>query len=170
MGVAGSFESEARNGGADWPPTAANRRERANARRTAATTGDEDGTDGDNRTHATNARATKRAGSSTLQPGTGNAANERRPGDANAWWPKTAEARARRIIGEALREARLSPKKLPLLPANSGIRIGLVRRLRRETTTGLKWIAEALAVGSWKFLSNLLRAEPLNCNQRELNL
>ena len=63
---------------------ATNRKERANAKRRAATTGDEDGTEEDNRTPATTARATKRAGNRTQQPDTENAANERRPGDANA--------------------------------------------------------------------------------------
>jgi len=62
----------------------------------------------------------------------------------------TAEARAQRINNEASQEARLTPQKLPLLPANSGIKIELARRLRRETTVDLKWIAEAPAVGSWK--------------------
>ena len=63
---------------------AANRKERANAKRTAATTGDEDGTEGDDRTQPTTAPATKRAGNRAQQPDTENAANERRPGDANA--------------------------------------------------------------------------------------
>jgi hypothetical protein len=61
-----------------------NRRERANARRAAATTGETDGTEEDNQPPATTARATKRAGDRAQQPDPENAANERRPGDANA--------------------------------------------------------------------------------------
>jgi len=63
---------------------AANRRERASAKPTAATTGDEDGTEEDDRTQPTTARATKRAGNRTQQRDTETAATERRPGDANA--------------------------------------------------------------------------------------
>ena len=63
---------------------AANRRERANATRTAATTGDEGETEGDDRTQPTTARATKRADNRTQRRDTENAPNERRPGDANA--------------------------------------------------------------------------------------
>ena len=77
--------------GATQPPTedaddaqATNRKERATAKRTAATTGDEDGTEEDNQPPATTAPATKRAGNRTQRPDTGTAANERRPGDANA--------------------------------------------------------------------------------------
>jgi len=68
----------------DAEANAANRRGRANARRAAATTGDEDGTETENRTPARTARATKRAGNRTLQPGTGTTANERRPEPAKA--------------------------------------------------------------------------------------
>jgi hypothetical protein len=45
--------------------SAANPKERANARRAAATTGDEDEMQEDNRTHARTARATKRDGNRT---------------------------------------------------------------------------------------------------------
>jgi hypothetical protein len=63
---------------------AASRRDAATATPTAATTGDEDGTGEDNRTHAKTAPVTKRAGNRTLLPDTGSAANERRPRPANA--------------------------------------------------------------------------------------
>ena len=33
----------------------------------------------------------------------------------------------------------------------------LARRLRQETTMSLKWIAERLQMGSWTYVSNLLR-------------
>ena len=52
-----------------------NRRQRANARRSAATTGDGDGTGKDNRAHARTARATKRAGNRTQRPDTETAGN-----------------------------------------------------------------------------------------------
>jgi hypothetical protein len=34
----------------------------------------------------------------------------------------------------------------------------------------LKWIAQQIGVGSWKYLSNLLNREPRASNQRELGL
>jgi hypothetical protein len=64
----------------------------------------------------------------------------------------------------------LQPEQLKLLSANHGIKVGLARRLRQETMMELKWIAEALASGSWKYLSNLLSRENHPCRQRELGL
>jgi len=49
---------------------------------------------------------------------------------------------------------------LKLLWANHRIKVCLAQRLRRKTTMDLKWIAEELGVGSWKYLSNLLSKEP----------
>ena len=59
---------------------------------------------------------------------------------------------------------------MKLLSANHRIKVGLAQRLRRETTMDLKWIAQELAVGSWKYLSNLLSREAHTSNQRGLNL
>jgi hypothetical protein len=35
-------------------------------------------------------------------------------------------------------------------------KVELARRLRKETTMSLKWIAEQLEMGSWTYVSNLL--------------
>ncbi len=83
---------------------------------------------------------------------------------------ETAEAGARRIIAETLRKMRLTSEGLKLLPANHRIKVGLALRLRRETTRDLKWIAQELAVGSWKYLSNLLNQEPHTSSQTEFAL
>ncbi len=56
----------------------------------------------------------------------------------------------------------------PLTPAKAAAKVQLARRLRRETTMGLKWIAEQLGVGSWKYLSNLLEQKAPNPAQPEL--
>ena len=76
---------------ATQPPTedadaaqAANRKERATAKRRAATTGAEGDTEEDDRTQPRTARATKRADNRNQRRDTENAPNERRPGDANA--------------------------------------------------------------------------------------
>ncbi len=59
---------------------------------------------------------------------------------------------------------------LKLLSANIRSKVCLAQPLRRETTMGLKWIAEELGIGSWKYLSNLLSKEPHASNQPEFNL
>jgi hypothetical protein len=37
------------------------------------------------------------------------------------------------------------------------IKVKLARKLRRETTMTLQWIAENLCMGTWTYVSNLLR-------------
>ncbi len=49
-------------------------------------------------------------------------------------------------------------------------KVQLARRLRREMTLSLKWIAQQLGVGSWKYLSSLLGQEGPNTTQAELGL
>lgn len=72
---------------------------------------------------------------------------------------ETAEVGARGIIAGTLRKERLTAAGLKLLSNNHRIKVRLAQRLRRETTMDLKWNAEELAVGSWKYLSNLLSRE-----------
>lgn len=83
---------------------------------------------------------------------------------------ESAEQRAERIILETLTELRLTKEQFILLPACYGAKMQLVRRLRRETTMSLKWIACQLGMGSWKYLSNLLSEEPRHSSQKELAL
>ena len=78
---------------------------------------------------------------------------------AKSLWQRTAEAGAGRIIAGTLRQERLTAAGLKLLSTNHRIKVRLAQRLRRETTMDLKWIAEELTVGSWKYLSNLLSRE-----------
>jgi len=40
--------------------------------------------------------------------------------------------------------------------------VRLARRLRRETTMGLKWFAMRLHMGSWAYVSNLLHEKRNN--------
>ena len=83
---------------------------------------------------------------------------------------ESAEERGRRIVTETLSGLRLTPAQLEQLPASAAVKVRLARRLRRETTLSLKWIAEQLGVGSWKYLSNLLGQEAPNRAQEELAL
>jgi len=59
---------------------------------------------------------------------------------------------------------------LKLLWANYRIKVCLAQRLRRKTTMDLRWIAEELGAGSWKYLSNLLSKKPYTSNQQEFKL
>ena len=69
---------------------------------------------------------------------------------------ESAEDQARRLDGERLAELRMTPARLHRLAANAGVKVELARRLRRETTMSLTWIARQLGIRSWKYLSNLL--------------
>jgi putative transposase len=83
---------------------------------------------------------------------------------------QAAEERARRIVAETLSDLRLTPTQLQMLPANASEKVQLARRLRRETTLSLRWVAQQLGIGSWKYLSNLLGQEAPNPAQPELPL
>lgn len=83
---------------------------------------------------------------------------------------ESAEERARRIVAETVSDLGLTPAQFQLLPANAEAKVQLARRLRRETTLSLKWIARQLGVGSWKYLSNLLGQEAPHTAQAQLGL
>ncbi len=67
------------------------------------------------------------------------------------------EARAQRLVAEELE--RLGWKEAELARRKKGDRrkVALARRLRSETTMTLSWIAGRLRMGSWSYVSNLLR-------------
>ena len=75
-----------------------------------------------------------------------------------------------RPAGKTLSDLGLTPAQFQLLAANAGIKVALARRLRRETTLSLKWIAQQLGVGSWKYLSNVLGQEAPKCTQAQIGL
>jgi hypothetical protein len=83
---------------------------------------------------------------------------------------QSAEEGARRIVSETLAVVRLTPAQLQMVPANAALKVQLARRLRRQTPLSLKWIAQQLGVGSWKYLSNLLGQETADPTQPELRL
>ena len=45
------------------------------------------------------------------------------------------------------------------LPKGDSRKVALARRLRRETTMTLKWIAQHLHMGGWTYVSNLVNGE-----------
>jgi hypothetical protein len=73
-------------------------------------------------------------------------------------------------VGGRLSDLGLTPAQLQELPANSTVKVELARRLRRETTLSLKWIAHQLGVASWKYLSNLVGKEAPRPGELELGL
>jgi len=46
---------------------------------------------------------------------------------------------------------------LPERPKGDKGKVKLARRLRTQTTMTLRWIADRLHMGSWTYVSNLLR-------------
>ncbi len=73
---------------------------------------------------------------------------------------ESAEHKAARIIAEEVKQIGLDLVQLQLRPGCSGAKLRVARRLRRETTMSLRWIAQQLGFGSWKYLSNLLAQAP----------
>ncbi len=71
---------------------------------------------------------------------------------------ESMEQRAKRIVTEELRKAGWKAQQLPAERKGHPVKVNLARRLRRETTVPLKWIAENLFMGTWTHVANLLRA------------
>ena len=72
---------------------------------------------------------------------------------------ESGEAKAKRLVQEEL--ARLGWQEADLAARRKGDpgKVRIARRLRRETTMTLAWIARRLHLGAWTHVSNLLRAE-----------
>jgi putative transposase len=83
---------------------------------------------------------------------------------------ESAERKAARIVSEERAILSLSVEQLQLLPSHSEAKLRVARRLRQETTMSLKWVAQQLGIGCWKYLSNLLAEERNDPTQRDLAL
>ncbi len=70
---------------------------------------------------------------------------------------ESGEQKAERTVMEGMK--RLSREKGDLQRRRKGDKgkVAMARRLRKETTMSLKWIAQRLQMGSWTYVSNLLR-------------
>jgi hypothetical protein len=64
--------------------------------------------------------------------------------------------------GEELRRGGWKEGDLPGKRKGDKFKVRLARRLRRETTMGLKWFAMRLHMGSWAYVSNLLHEKRNN--------
>ncbi len=72
---------------------------------------------------------------------------------------ESGEARAQRLVREGLSALGWTEKDLSHRRKGDKAKVKLARRLRRETTMTLRWIADRLQMGSWTYVSNLLRED-----------
>jgi hypothetical protein len=78
----------------------------------------------------------------------------------NQTWREQAESmeqQAKRMVSEGLRQAGWDETRLQSERKGHPMKVKLARKLRRETTMTLQWIAENLCMGTWTYVSNLLR-------------
>jgi hypothetical protein len=71
---------------------------------------------------------------------------------------ESGEAKAERLVEEELRKLIWTKTDLTQRRKSDPVKVRLARRLRKETTMTLAWIARRLEMGSWTQVSNLLRA------------
>ena len=69
---------------------------------------------------------------------------------------EAAESKAKRIVKEELRRLGWSEGELQRRRKGDVEKIRIARRIRRETTMSLKWIAASLAMGTWTYVANCL--------------
>jgi REP element-mobilizing transposase RayT len=69
---------------------------------------------------------------------------------------ETGEAKARRLIAATLTQIGWKVSDLKKVRKGAPEKVELARRLRKETTMSLKWIAKELEMGRWTYVSNLL--------------
>jgi REP element-mobilizing transposase RayT len=67
------------------------------------------------------------------------------------------EVRAQRLVKEGLRALGWTETDLSARSKGNKDKVKLARQLRTETTMTLRWIANRLQMGSWTYVSNLLR-------------
>jgi REP-associated tyrosine transposase len=70
---------------------------------------------------------------------------------------ETDQQKAEAIICARLKKFGLEKRELGALGKSDRRKIALARELRSQTTMSLKWIAQRLEMGSWTYVSNLLR-------------
>jgi len=81
------------------------------------------------------------------------------PSHYSARRQETEQERGERIVREELRRIGWREKDLLLQPKGAKPKVAAAKRLRKETTLTLRWIAERLQMGSWTYVSNLLSQE-----------
>ena len=71
---------------------------------------------------------------------------------------ETDEQIAERIVVAELKRSGWEESELALRPKGHKVKIRIAKRLRKETTMTLKWVATRLRMGSWTYVFNLLAA------------
>jgi len=80
---------------------------------------------------------------------------ENKKGHTSVW----RDAKHQNITGrKELKRRGWKEPELGLRPKGDKVKIAMAKRLRKETTMTLKWIASRLQMGSWTYVSNLLAA------------
>jgi putative transposase len=69
---------------------------------------------------------------------------------------ETEEDKAQRLVREGLENAGWTEKDLAANAKADPVKMILGRRLRQETTMTMKWVAQRLQMGSWKYLNRRL--------------
>jgi hypothetical protein len=69
----------------------------------------------------------------------------------------TGEQKAQGIVKEEIDRLGWAEKDLQIRPKGDPGKVATARRLRQQSTMSLKWIAQRLQMGSWTYVSNLLR-------------
>ncbi|HYG36702.1 MAG TPA: transposase [Clostridia bacterium] len=72
---------------------------------------------------------------------------------------ESATQKAQRLVQEELEKLGWGESDLLARPKGHAQKVRIAYRLRQETTMSLKWIAERLCMGSWTYVSNLLRSK-----------
>jgi len=85
------------------------------------------------------------------------AAEQAGPSHYGADRQESGEEKAQRMVRAGMKELGWDEKELRSRPKGDKAKVKLARRLRKETTMSLKWIARELKMGSWTYVSNLLR-------------
>jgi REP element-mobilizing transposase RayT len=70
---------------------------------------------------------------------------------------ESSQERANRMVAQELKRLGWDESKLASRRKGDKRKVALARRLRTETTMTLAWVAERLQMGSWSYVSNLLR-------------
>jgi len=87
----------------------------------------------------------------------GAAAEQAGPNHYGADRQESGEAKAQRMVRAGMKELGWDEKELRSRPKGDKGKVKLARGLRKETTMSPKWIARELNMGSWTYVSNLLR-------------
>jgi hypothetical protein len=69
---------------------------------------------------------------------------------------EAAQARAERLIREALRAKGVSEAQLPLWPKGRPFKIQVAAEVRARTAVTVRWLAERLSMGTRGYLAHLL--------------